>query len=396
MDPGIDVVVVGGGVAGLAAASALARDGHRVRLVEKASEFGEVGAGLQLGPNATRVLAEWGLLDRVIASGVLPARLVLRDARDGRELIALDLGEGFRQRYGGPYVVTHRSDLHGILLDAAAAAGVELRTGSEVVAVRFDTDTATTTLASGAELVSRVVVGADGLHSRLRSVISDDAPVPSGYVAYRGTVSAAEVEHPESDVVGWIGPDCHLVQYPLRRYEILNQVAVFRSPRTDSAASEWSDPDELDAAFARCCAPVWTALGNLRRDRRWPMSDREPLARWSRDRLLLIGDAAHPMLQYLAQGACQAIEDARELTRALGDGPLDTTHWRQAVEIFHERRVPRATRIQATARWWGDLWHCDGMAATLRNAYLRDHDSTIVRHIDWLYGVTGDYSGTKA
>ncbi|WP_107656408.1 FAD-dependent oxidoreductase [Nocardia suismassiliense] len=384
-----DVLVVGGGVAGLASALALARGGRSVRLVEKAPEFGEVGAGLQLGPNATRILAQWGLLDRVIETGVRPRRIVLKDARTAEELVALDLGTDFLARYGAPYVVAHRSDLHRILLDAVRDLGVELRTASEVVAVDVTADAAITTLLSGEQLHSDIVIGADGLNSQLRSTICADAAVPSGYVAYRGTVpAAADTGAGLDDVIGWIGPNCHLVQYPLRQGELLNQVAVFRSARFDRGELDWGGPDELDQAFQSCCPPVHAALSRLWRDRWWPMSDRPPIDSWSRDRLLLVGDAAHPMLQYLAQGACQAIEDGYELARVLGGKPLDLAAWKQAVTDFEHHRVPRTAKVQTTARWWGDLWHCDGIAADLRNAYLREHDPNTFRYSDWLYADT--------
>ncbi|GAB2703858.1 FAD-dependent monooxygenase [Nocardia thraciensis] len=389
MDTRTEALIVGGGVAGLATALAITRTGRTVRLIEKAPRFGEVGAGLQLGPNATRILRVWGLLDRVVDSGVVPRRIVLRDALSGESLTALDLGADFEDRYGGPYVVTHRSDLHRILLDAARAAGVELHTDCEADTVTESGGGVITTLTSGERLHSDIVIGADGLNSRLRSTVCADTPVPSGYVAYRGTmpVDTGAGSHLD-EVVGWIGPRCHLVQYPLRQHEMLNTVAVFRSPGFDAGAADWGGPAELDQAFENCCAPVQSALRALWRDRWWPMSDREPIATWNRDRLLLVGDAAHPMLQYLAQGACQAFEDAHTLADTLGTGPLTTGRWQQAVTEFHDRRVPRTARVQSTARWWGDLWHCDGMTATLRNAYLRDHDPNSYRYSDWLYAET--------
>ncbi|RDI55939.1 FAD-dependent oxidoreductase [Nocardia mexicana] len=384
-----EALIVGGGVAGLATALALSRTGRTVRLIEKAPLFGEVGAGLQLGPNATRILAAWGLLGRVVDSGVVPRRISLRDALSGDCLTALELDADFEDRYGAPYVVTHRSDLHRILLDAARDAGVDLRTDSEADTVTEHADRVVTTLTTGEQFSSDIVIGADGLNSRLRATISDDAPVPSGYVAYRGAMPVGAATGSDLDeVVGWIGPRCHLVQYPLRQREMLNTVAVFRSGRFDAGAPEWGGPDELDLAFEKCCGPVQSALEQLWRDRWWPMSDREPIGSWHRDRLLLVGDAAHPMLQYLAQGACQAIEDADTLAGALGAAPLTTGRWKQAVTDFQNRRIPRTARVQTTARWWGDLWHCDGMTATLRNAYLREHDPSSYRYSDWLYADT--------
>ena len=396
-----DVVVVGGGIGGLAAALALTRAGRGVRVLEQAAEFGEVGAGLQLAPNATRILRSWGLLDEVLDRGVLPGRLVMRDAVDGRELSYLDLADVHR-RYGAPYVVIHRSDLHSILVEACRAAGVDLVTGAEVTEVANAVDRAVA-VSRGRRDTGRLVLAADGLNSGLRARLSDDRPVSSAYVAYRGAVPLTDIpdlaELALNDVVFFVGPYCHLVQYPLRRGEIFNQVAVFRSPRALAGDAEWGSPDELDAAFSGTCNAVREALGNLWRDRWWRMFDREPITTWVDRRLALTGDAAHPMLQYLAQGACQALEDADCLAGLVGKyagaGPGDPctadpraadVDWDGALRDYAEVRATRTARVQGSARDWGDFWHCDGLFRSVRNAFLRDRDPFDYRHVDWLYG----------
>lgn len=382
--PDVDAVIVGGGIGGLGNALALTRAGYTVRVLEQAPEFGEVGAGLQMAPNATRILRTWGLLDEVVDLGVSPRRLVMRDAVDGHQLTHLDLADVAR-RYGAPYVVIHRSDLHAVLLRACRDTGVDLVTSAAVT----DIDTATThATAIGAirRDTGRILLAADGLNSRLRARLSDDEPASSAYVAYRGAVPLSDLrdttELSLDDVVVYVGPGCHLVQYPLRRGEMLNQVAVFRSPKAVAGEADWGTPDELDAAFAATCDAVRAGLRNLWRDRWWRMYDREPITTWIDGRLALTGDAAHPMLQYLAQGACQALEDAHCLAEHAGKNPGD---WDAALAGYAENRTTRTALVQRTARQWGDLWHCDGLFRATRNALLSDRASDDYRHIDWLY-----------
>ncbi|PXY26811.1 3-hydroxybenzoate 6-hydroxylase [Prauserella coralliicola] len=381
----IDVAVVGGGIGGLANALALASSGHRVRVLERASAFAEVGAGLQLAPNATRILREWGLLDEVIEHGVRPGRLVFKDALDGAELTSLELGESFERRYGAPYVVIHRSDLLSIMFRACERAGVELLADHKVDDVTV-TEHEAVVLANGEKHRAAIALAADGLWSPLRARVSDDSPVCSGYVAYRGALPVSEVTDVDADaladVVVHFGPGCHLVQYPLRQGEMLNTVAVFASPAYARGEEEWGGPDELDAAFDGTCPAVRRGLTWLWRDRRWPMFDRLPIGNWVNGRLALTGDAAHPMLQYLAQGACQALEDAHCLAAEAGKRTGD---WAGALEAYQRTRTARTARVQSSARVWGEIWHCDGLTRTLRNALLTDRRLDDYQYVDWLY-----------
>ncbi|MFF5988191.1 FAD-dependent monooxygenase [Prauserella flavalba] len=380
-----DVAVVGGGIGGLANALALASSGHRVRVLERAPAFAEVGAGLQLAPNATRILREWGLLDEVIEHGVRPGRLVFKDALDGAELTSLELGGSFERRYGAPYVVIHRSDLLSILFRACERAGVELLADHKVDDVIVAEDEAVV-VAKGEKHRAAIALAADGLWSPLRGRVSDDSPVCSGYVAYRGALPVSEVTDVDADaltdVVVHFGPGCHLVQYPLRQGEMLNTVAVFASPAYARGEEEWGGPGELDAAFDGTCPAVQRGLAWLWRDRRWPMFDRLPIGNWVDGRLALTGDAAHPMLQYLAQGACQALEDAHCLAAEAGKREGD---WAGALEAYQRIRTARTARVQSSARVWGEIWHCDGLTRTLRNALLTDRRLDDYQYVDWLY-----------
>lgn len=382
-----DVVIVGGGIGGLGSALALGRAGLRVRVLERAAEFGEIGFGLQLAPNATRILRSWGLLDEIVERGVLPARLVMRDALDGTELTHLDLADTER-RYGAPYLVVYRSDLHAILVRACEAADVDLVTHATVTDVEIGDDHAVA-FSAGRRDSGQLVLAADGLQSLLRGRVHPDELVSSDYVAYRGAIPmpAPGARIMPEDVVVHVGPHCHLVQYPLRHGEMFNQVAVFRSPKAMAGEPDWGTPDELDAAFAQTNEAVRAALPHLWRERWWRMYDRDPIDTWTRGRLVLTGDAAHPPLQYLAQGACQAIEDADALATLAGkhsgaEGP----DWDRALADFTELRTARTAQVQRTARKWGDLWHCEGLFREVRNALLTDRDPADYRYIDWLYG----------
>ncbi|MQY27092.1 3-hydroxybenzoate 6-hydroxylase [Nocardia sp. RB56] len=388
------VIIAGGGIGGAATALALARYGARVTLFERSAEFGEVGAGLQIGPHGARILDSWGLLDQALAAGVQPKNIVFRDAITTEVLTTVDLGARFRAHYGGPYFVMHRSDLHAALIGAAQAAGADLRTGVTVTDIVTEGHRAIVRTDDGATHTADVAIAMDGLKSRLRAKISGDRPVASGYVAYRGTFPYAEVplDRDIEDVVGYIGPRCHFIQYPLRGGTMLNQVAVFESPNYGTGAPDWGGPAELDTAFAHCHDTVRKGLEYLWRDRWWPMSDREPIANWVDGRMMLLGDAAHPPLQYLASGAVMALEDARCLADYAAAGFADggNAAWPRILREVNAERAPRCNRVLTTGRMWGELWHLDGTARVARNELFRTRDTESWKYTDWLWAYTSD------
>jgi 2-polyprenyl-6-methoxyphenol hydroxylase-like FAD-dependent oxidoreductase len=396
-----DVLIIGGGIGGLSAAVALSRKGIRVRLYEKASEFAEVGAGLQIAPNCTRILHDYGLLDEVKSLGVLPKAMVMKDAVDASELTRLDLKDLERQ-YGFPYMVIHRSDLHGTFLRAAERLGVDLRTG--LAATGYDNMTlpsgrpgARVTFGDGSTDEAEAVLAADGLHSVARRLLVDDEPVNSAYVAYRGAVPIEKVrEHDvsETDVVVYVGPRCHFVQYPLRGGEMFNQVAVFESPKALAGEDDWGTPDELDHAFDGMCTQIQQGLPLMWRDKWWRMFDRDPIMSWVHGRIALLGDAAHPPLQYMAQGAVMAIEDGWVLaehvarqgaTRTRSGSGVD---WDAALRAYDAVRPEHCRRVLSAGRVWGELWHLDGLLRLQRNKVLRDRDPYDYTYTEWIYGPT--------
>jgi 2-polyprenyl-6-methoxyphenol hydroxylase-like FAD-dependent oxidoreductase len=388
-----EFAVLGGGIGGLAAALALARSGKRVRVLERAPEFGEVGAGLQVGPNASRVLDRLGVLDAITATAFFPRRLILRDALSGESITALDTGDAFVKRFGYRYFVAHRADLHQALLSACRDSGlVELMPAKHAVEVWPEPAAAAVRCDDGSVYAAAAVIGADGLHSLARqTVLNDGPPLDSGYVAYRGTVPIDQVRsdgglaEPDSMVI-WVGPGLHLVQYPVRRGELCNQVATFDTRRYPAGSGDISA--ELDHAFAGTYPAVARGAALIDRSRRWPMLDRPPVTGWSAGHVTLVGDAAHPMLQYLAQGACQAIEDSV----VLADSVARHRDIGQAFIAFEELRAPRTARVQVTARNWGDTLHIDGVGAVMRRRLLAQRSHDDLSEAEWLYG----YDATTA
>ncbi|MEV6330171.1 FAD-dependent oxidoreductase [Streptomyces sp. NPDC051909] len=390
-----DVLVVGGGIGGLGTAFALSRKGLKVRVLEQAPEYGEVGAGLQIAPNCTRILADYGLLDEAKSLGVVPENMVMRDAVDSRELTRLDLRD-LERRYGFPYMVIHRSDLHGIFLRACERAGVELLNNQTVVAYENTEGGAQVRLKDGRVESAPLVVAADGLHSVARRDLIGDEPVSSSYVAYRAAVPIEQVQDngvAANDVTVYVGPQRHFVQYALRGGEMFNQVAVFESPKAIAGLEDWGTPDELDAAFEGSCDTVLQGIPLMWRDRWWRMFDREPIETWVHGRIALLGDAAHPPLQYMAQGAIMAIEDgwvlAEHYARLAEAAPAGAEPgWDGALAAYEAVRVEHCRRILTTGRVWGALWHLDGEPRLRRNAIMRARDTYDYSFTDWVYGPT--------
>jgi salicylate hydroxylase len=386
------VIIAGGGIGGLGAALMLARKGVRVTVLERAPEFAEVGAGIQLAPNITRMLDEVGVLEKILPLSVQPKRLVFMNAKTGEMLTTLDLVDA-RARYGAPYIVLHRSDLLDALRVAAEAEpNIVLLTDHEVTAVEDTGDDVVVTCANGAQFTGQILLGADGIRSVVRKKISDDEPVPSGYVAYRGAVPIEDVDRrmDMDDVVVWMGPGLHLVQYPVRAGKLYNQVAVFRSQEFLDGKEDWGTPEELDRTYAGMCEQVRVAIPALGRVHRWPMADREPLDTWTKGRISLLGDAAHAMLQYLAQGAGQSLLDGAALAEVLpemGEGAWSSEAVGAALAQYEDQRVAAAGNVQSTARVWGDIWHVDEYVPTiLRDQAFRSRDVYDYSLVDWLYG----------
>ncbi|WP_340539032.1 FAD-dependent oxidoreductase [Nocardioides sp. GXZ039] len=391
-----DVIVVGGGIGGLATAYALTREGLRVRLLERAPAFGEVGAGLQIAPNCTRILDEFGLLEEVKRLGVLPDDLIMFDGvgehQQGTEVTRLDLRD-LERRYGFPYVVIHRSDLHGTFLRACEQAGVELVNSATAVDYETGPAEATVVLEDGGRHTAPVIIAAEGILSPARDKFVGDEPVSSSYVAYRGAISmedARENHIHEKAIALYLGNNCHFVQYGLRGGEMFNQVAVFESPKALAGDPDWGTPDELDAAFADTVGDVQDGLRFMWRDRWWRMYDRESTPQWVFGRVALLGDSAHAPLQYIAQGAIMAIEDGWVLAKHVArnrsaDGGVD---WDTALAAYQAVRTRHTARVQATSRAWGVLWHHVGEKRDQRNTILGARDVYDYSFVDWLYGPT--------
>lgn len=381
-----DVLVSGGGIGGLAAAIALGKTGHTVHLVEQAPTFSEIGAGLQLGPNAIRSLDRLGVWEPLRERAVTPRATLIMHAVTGQRLTRLDFGKPFLDHYGYPYVVAHRHDLHNVLLAAAEELpSVTLETDRRIVEVREGPNAATVEFADGTAKTARILVGADGIRSRTRLLHDDSEPLFTGQVAFRGTVpmTDAGIGVDPSDMILWLGPNRHLIQYPVRGGDLYNLVAVMESHWFTQGRDDWGSRAELDEVFADSCAPVQASLALFDNHKPWPVYDRDPMPTWSTDHTVLIGDAAHAMRQYLAQGACQALEDVLTLTQELHEHPDDH---RDAFRAYQARRHPLATKCQLVARPWGESWHTlDVTTQTYRDKYLRLRADDDYSELDWLY-----------
>ena len=380
------ILIAGGGIGGLSAALALALKGQRVRVLEKAPEFGEIGYGIQMGPNVSRMLDRLGVLKALEPHSVFPDALRLIDALDNQEIARIALGNRFLERYQYRYFVIHRRDLHGAILDACRQRGeITLEASRGLTGFVERGDSVIVRCENGAEYEGAALIGADGLWSPTRAaIVNDGAPRVAGHVTYRGVVPTGEIidrSHLDSMTI-WAGPDLHLVQYRLRGGTVMNNVATVSSRRFRRGEKNFGGPDELDEVFSHADPRVRDMLRYISRDRSWVLHDREPVTHWTAGRATLLGDAAHPTLQYLAQGANMAIEDgvvlAEKVAAARGD-------YNRAFLAYQRERMNRTARVVLSSRFFGDYIHADGGARELRNELARRRDPDNPWEIDWLY-----------
>ncbi len=392
------VLIAGGGIGGLAAAAGLARNGIDSIVLEKAPALGEIGAGIQLGPNAFHAFDYLGVGDTARAMAVYIDQLRLMDAVSGGEITHIDLGERFRARFGNPYAVIHRGDLHGVFLKACrASARVRLRTGSEVVGYEQDGGLVTALLGNGERVRGRALIGADGLWSNIRrQVVADGRPRVSGHTTYRSVIPTdrmpADLRWNAATL--WAGPKCHIVHYPLQGWKMFNLVVTCHNDAPEPVAGRPVAFEEVMRGFGHVHPRAQSIIRHGTDWKLWVLCDREPTERWVDGRVALLGDAAHPMLQYFAQGACMAMEDAVCLSHMLQAHPerIET-----ALEEYRLQRVLRTARVQLQSRAIGEhIYHPAGAHALLRNAIMSAKSSEDwYEAVAWLYGGTGLDSGDR-
>ncbi len=383
----LNLLVAGGGIGGLAAAYVLGRSGHHVTVLEQAATFGEIGAGIQLGPNIFRMFEYLGLTDAVSRVAFFPPGLGMNDVRTGEKVIRVPLGEAALAAYGYPYGVIYRVDLHQVFLEACQALpNISLRTSSKVESFEQDASHVRVRIAGGQTLEGDALIGADGLWSRIRErIVGDGKPRVSGHIAYRAVLKREDVPQHlwNDDVLLWGGEKTHLVHYPLRRGELFNLVAVFHSNKYDEGWNTFGDTAELNERFSQAVPQVKELLGKIQTWKMWVLCDREPVKNWSEGRVTLLGDAAHPMLQYLAQGAGQAIEDAVVLGESLR---FTGGNVEQAFQHYQQARYLRTGRVQLTARFYGDIYHASGVQRELRNRLFQSgKESAGFAGLKWMY-----------
>ena len=399
MSTPLHAVIAGAGVGGLTAALALARAGLRVTVLERSSLVDEVGAGIQLAPNATGRLRKLGVMNRISMLASTPEALRIRSYSNGAELSRLTLGPISEFRWGAPFVVIHRADLLQALIEVCAKEkNISLRTASDVTGFAVGAASVEIGARSGGEILrinADVMIGADGLKSVLRERMGfglADKPVWSGRSAWRTLIRAADAplaaRNLETNL--WLGPQAHLVHYPVRNGDLINVVAIaedsWRAEKDDDLWSISSRPQEISPRFAKWAPEARGLVASAKEWRRWPLFDRNPVARWSMDRVALLGDAAHPMLPFFAQGAAQAIEDADALGDSFAKHGADVN---AALGAYEKARSERAGAVVIASRKQGAIYHMRGISALARNAVMqRMSANQMMKRLDWLYNYT--------
>lgn len=389
----LNCLVAGAGIAGSAAALALARAGHRVTLIDRRADPAEAGAGIQLGANAVKALSALGALEPVQHHAVTPEAVELRLPFSGRLAARMALGARHQQRYGAPYLHVHRADLHAALFDAARGhAQCSFIGGMAVTGASTGADGAELRLSDGSTRQADLVVGADGLRSTVRtSLFGAEQPRMTGMVAWRAVVPAHGLEDVVRPVASvWMGPDRHLVHYYVRRHELINLVGVVETPG-ETGDENWAgagDPAAMRNAFKGWDDTLDLMLARVETCWRWPLYDRTPFRPWSRGRIVLAGDACHPMLPFLAQGAAMGLEDAVVLAACLKESRDGLS---AALQRYEAKRFARTTRVQRTAAANAKRFHVKGRfnRLTVYGALMaasRLAPGALRNRFDWLYG----------
>jgi len=380
------ILIAGGGIGGCAAALALALKGYPTVVMEQAEEFVEIGAGIQLGPNVHKMFIHLGIQKAIEEIAFYPRNMFMNDGITGKLITQVDTGKKFRERFGAPYGVIHRGDLLDVFVNACKASDlITMLTSTEVDKFEEADGQVKVITKDARKFEGSALIAADGLWSKIRSrVINDGDPIVSGHIAYRAVLPIEDVPDfvKNDDVVLWAGPKFHLVHYKLRRGELFNIVAVFHSDKYEEGWDAFGDPKELQARFIDAREEVKTLLNKINSWRMWVLCDREPVKNWSKGRVTLLGDAAHPTLQYLAAGAGMAIEDAVVLADLL---QKNNCKFEKTFKDYQQARYLRTGQVQATARIYGQIYHASNVVAELRTQFFKGKDSQNYEGIAWLY-----------
>ena len=381
------IIVIGGGIGGLAAAMALVQQDIEVLLLEQADEIAEIGAGIQLGPNAYSALDALGVGEAARNRSVFTDYLLMMDAVDATTVGKIDVGEAFRKRFNNPYGVIHRADIHLSILESVEKHPlISFKTSTRIESVDLHDDGVTVNDQHGNTYDADAVIGADGVRSVVRQKILGDPPRVTGHVVYRAVVEKDDM--PEdlriNAPVLWAGPRCHLVHYPLRGGEQYNLVVTFHSREKEEWSVTEGSREEVLSYFQGIDASPRRLLELPKSWKRWATADREPVEKWGEGLATILGDAAHPTTQYLAQGACMALEDAVVLGQAIKkcDGNLE-----KAFRLYETIRIPRTARMVWSAREMGRLYHAKGAERLVRNQLWKGRSQErFYDALEWLYG----------
>ena len=385
------VLIAGGGIGGLSAAVALSQRDIAAHVLEAEPEVNESGAGIQIGPNGSRILLSWGLGEALDAQAARPEGIVIGDGLSGRILATVPLGHEAERRYGAPYYVAERRVLHRLLLEAASRSpNVTISTGFRLARLREAGRRVIAASDDGREAEGSALIGADGIHSRIRSRLAEAAPFFSGRNAWRATAQTGsfDVGAPDNNVQLWLGPKAHLVHYRCGPGGPLNAVAVVGGEAASPGWGTRGDPRQLLAAFGGWAAGPRRILADFENWMTWPLLALAPLARWTDGATTLLGDAAHPLMPFLASGAVMAIEDAAVLAAEIERAADDLG---RAFRAYESRRKPRVERVQRASARMGEIYHMDGAMRLARNLTLgAAPQRLLLARNDWLYGYRTD------